>query len=77
MPLRTGRRHTPSPSIKSPDRRDIPAGDDGADPDRRALRSDRLAGVVRGMLDGRSDAHVEAMNGMLQQVKRAASGFHT
>src|SRR5665647_2107967 len=33
---------------------------------------DRLAGVVRGMLDGRSNAYVEAMNGMLQQVKRAA-----
>jgi transposase len=38
---------------------------------------DRLAGVVRGMLDGRSNAYVEAMNGMLQQVKRAARGFRT
>lgn len=38
---------------------------------------DRMAGVVRGMLDGRSNAYVEAMNGMLQQVKRAARGFRT
>ena len=38
---------------------------------------DRLAGVVRGMLDGRSNAYVEAMNGMLQQTKRAARGFRT
>ena len=36
-----------------------------------------MAGVVRGMLDGRSNAYVEAMNGMLQQVKRAARGFRT
>ena len=38
---------------------------------------ERMAGVVRGMLDGRSNAYVEAMNGMLQQVKRAARGFRT
>lgn len=38
---------------------------------------ERLAGVVRGMLDGRSNAYVEAMNGMLQQTKRAARGFRT
>jgi transposase len=38
---------------------------------------DRLAGIVRGMLDGRSNAYVEAMNGMLQQTKRAARGFRT
>ena len=38
---------------------------------------DRLAGVVRGMLDGRSYAYVEAMTGMLLQVKRAARGFRT
>jgi transposase len=38
---------------------------------------ERQAGVVRGMLDGRSNAYVEAMNGMLQQVKRAARGFRT
>lgn len=34
-----------------------------------------LGGVVRGMLDGRSNAYVEAMNGMLQQTKTAARGF--
>lgn len=27
------------------------------------------------MLDNRSNAYVEAMNGLLQQVKRAARGF--
>jgi len=32
---------------------------------------------VRGMLDNRSNAYVEAMNGLLQQVKRAARGFRT
>jgi len=37
----------------------------------------RLAGVVRGMLDNRSNAYVEAMNGLLQQAKRAARGFKT
>lgn len=39
--------------------------------------TERLPGVVRGMLDGRSNAYVEAMNGMLQQTKRAARGFRT
>ena len=34
-------------------------------------------GVVRGMLDHRSNAFVEAMNGVLQQAKRAARGFRT
>ncbi|WP_229521913.1 ISL3 family transposase [Massilia antarctica] len=38
---------------------------------------ERLPGVVRGMLDGRSNAYVEAMNGMLQQSKRAARGFRS
>jgi transposase len=33
--------------------------------------------VVRGMLDHRSNAYVEAMNGLLQQAKRAAKGFRT
>jgi transposase len=33
------------------------------------------SGVVMGMLDNRSNAFVEAMNGMLQQAKRAARGF--
>ena len=37
----------------------------------------RLGGVVRGMLDNRSNAYVEAMNGLLQQAKRAARGFRT
>ena len=29
------------------------------------------------MLDGRSNAYVEAMNGLLQQAKTAARGFRT
>jgi hypothetical protein len=29
------------------------------------------------MLDHRSNAYVEAMNGLLQQAKRAARGFRT
>lgn len=37
----------------------------------------KFDGVVRGMLDNRSNAYVEAMNGLLQQVKRAARGFKT
>ncbi len=36
-----------------------------------------LEGVVRGMLDNRTNAYVEAMNGLLQQAKRAARGFRT
>ncbi|AWB35620.1 ISL3 family transposase [Orrella marina] len=32
-------------------------------------------GVIRGMLDGRSNAYVEAMNGLLQQARTAARGF--
>jgi transposase len=36
-----------------------------------------LGGILRGMLDGRSNAYVEAMNGMLQQAKTAARGFRT
>ena len=39
--------------------------------------SERFDAVVRGMLDGRSNAYVEAMNGLLQQAKRAARGFKT
>lgn len=42
-----------------------------------ATLNERMAGVVRGMLDGRTNAYVEAMNGMLQQTKRAARGFRT
>lgn len=37
----------------------------------------RLDAVVRGMTDNRSNAFVEAMNGLLQQAKRAARGFRT
>lgn len=33
--------------------------------------------VVRGILDHRSNAFVEAMNGLMQQAKRAARGFRT
>ena len=36
-----------------------------------------LPGVLRGMLDGRSNAYVEAMNGLLQHTKTAARGFRT
>lgn len=32
-------------------------------------------GVVAGMLQARNNAYVEAMNGLLQQAKRAARGF--
>ncbi len=39
--------------------------------------SERLTAVVRGMTDNRSNAFVEAMNGLLQQAKRAARGFRT
>lgn len=31
--------------------------------------------IVRGLLDNRSNAYVEAMNGLLQQAKRAARGY--
>jgi len=36
-----------------------------------------MSGIVHGMLDGRSNAYVEAMNGLLQQAKTAARGFRT
>jgi len=39
--------------------------------------SARAEAVVRGMIDNRSNAFVEAMNGLLQQAKRAAHGFRT
>ena len=42
-----------------------------------ATLKQRLDGVVRGMLDNRSNAYVEAMNGLLEQAKRAARGFRT
>jgi len=38
---------------------------------------ERLSGVISGMLDGRSNAFVEAMNGLLQQTRTAARGFRT
>jgi transposase len=38
---------------------------------------ERFEAVVRGMVDHRSNAFVEAMNGLLQQAKRAARGFRT
>ena len=38
---------------------------------------DRFDAVVRGMLDHRSNAFVESMNGQLQQAKRAARGYRT
>ena len=37
----------------------------------------RFEAVVRGMTDHRSNAFVEAMNGLLQQAKRAARGYRT
>ena len=39
--------------------------------------TERADAVVRGMIDNRSNAFVEAMNGLLQQAKRAARGFRT
>jgi transposase len=38
---------------------------------------ERFDAVVSGMVDHRSNAFVEAMNGLLQQAKRAARGFRT
>ncbi len=38
---------------------------------------ERFDAVVRGMLNHRSNAYVEAMNGLLQQAKRAARGCRT
>lgn len=42
-----------------------------------ATLRDHFDAVVRGMLDHRSNAFVEAMNGLMQQAKRAARGFRT
>ena len=42
-----------------------------------ATIKDRFNAVVRGMLDHRSNAFVESMNGQLQQAKRAARGYRT
>ena len=38
---------------------------------------ERMDAVVRGMVDHRSNAFVETMNGLLHQAKRAARGFKT
>lgn len=38
---------------------------------------DKFNAVVRGMLDHRSNAFVESMNGLMQQAKRAARGYRT
>jgi transposase len=40
-----------------------------------ATLRERFDAVVRGMLDHRSNAFVEAMNGLMQQAKRAARGY--
>ena len=40
-----------------------------------AQANQRLDAVVRGILDNRCNAYVEAMNGLLQQAMRAARGF--
>ena len=42
-----------------------------------ATLKEHFEGVVRGMLDHRSNAFVEAMNGLMQQAKRAARGYRT
>lgn len=42
-----------------------------------ATIKERFDAVVRGMLDHRSNAFVESMNGQLQQAKRAARGYRT
>lgn len=38
---------------------------------------ERFSAVVRAMLDHRSNAFVESMNGQFQQAKRAARGYRT
>lgn len=45
--------------------------------DRPISLKNRFDAVVRGAIDHRSDAFVEAMNGPLQQAKRAARGFRS
>ncbi|WP_177137774.1 transposase [Hydrogenophaga aromaticivorans] len=42
----------------------------------RTLRT-HFEGVIAGMKQGRSNAFVEAMNGLMQNAKRAARGFRT
>ena len=49
------------------------------DPFRKLAKtiSQRTDAIVRGMTDNRSNAFVESINGLLQQAKRAATGFRT
>lgn len=42
-----------------------------------ATIKERFDAVIRGMLDHRSNAFVESMNGQMQQAKRAARGYRT
>jgi transposase len=42
----------------------------------RTLKT-HFEGVIAGMQQGRSNAFVEAMNGLMQNAKRAARGFRT
>ena len=42
-----------------------------------ATIKDKFDAIVRGMLDHRSNAFVESMNGLMQQAKRAARGYRT
>jgi len=42
----------------------------------RTLKT-HFEGVIAGMPQGRSNAFVEAMNGLMQNAKRAARGFRT
>jgi transposase len=42
-----------------------------------ATVKDKFSAIVRGMLDHRSNAFVESMNGLMQQAKRAARGYRT
>jgi transposase len=42
-----------------------------------ATLRERFDAVVRGMLDHRSNAFVESMNGLMQQAKRAARGYRS
>lgn len=42
-----------------------------------ATIKDKFQAVVRGMLEHRSNAFVESMNGLMQQAKRAARGYRT
>lgn len=43
----------------------------------KASLKTHFEGVIAGMQQGRSNAFVEALNGLLQNAKRAARGFRT